>query len=240
MAMSFFTTKLILGSVFFLVGLGATMTMLTVMGKPEKKMSVASLRKTHKLLGFVFLILFLILGIMGSRFWGVTGDDLSTRAVLHAVLASGLFIVFMLKIVIIQFYKQFMRMAPSLGMTVFCLSFVVFIISGGYYTLRTLSTPVVPVEQGQINSSEIQGNFEAGKIIYDTKCASCHMADSKEKRIGPGLKDLLFKKALPHSGRPATVENIIAQLERPVLTMPAFKNFSQQEKADLIAYMKTL
>ncbi len=238
--MSYFTTKLILGSIFFLAGLGATITMLTVMGKTEKKMSVVTLRKMHKMLGFIFLILFLILGIMGSKFWAATGDEISTRAVLHAVLAAGLFIIFTLKIVIIQFYKQFLRIAPSLGMAVFCLSFVVFFISGGYYTLRTLGTSGSPPEPAQVTQMQVQGNIQRGKVLFDSKCASCHSAASEEKKIGPGLKDLLYKDTLPHSGRPANIENILAQLERPVLTMPAFKDLTEQELANLIAYLKTL
>jgi len=216
------------------------MTMLTVMGKAEKKMSVVTLRKMHKMFGFTFLILFLILGIMGSKFWAATGDDISTRAVLHAVLASGLFAIFILKIVIIQFYKQFLRIAPSLGMAVFCLSFVVFFISGGFYTLRAFSASSLPTEQSQMSLVQVQGNIEAGKALFEKKCSSCHLADSTEKKIGPGLQDLLYKDTLPHSGRPATIENILSQLERPVLTMPAYKDLTEQELADLIAYLNTL
>lgn len=238
--MSFFTTKLIFGSIFFVAGLGATIAMLTLMGKAEKKMSAVTLRKIHKMLGFVFLTLFLVLGIMGSIFWATKGDDISTRAVLHAVLAAGLFIIFILKIGIIRFYRQFLSIAPSLGMAVFCLSFVVFFISGGFFTLRTLSAPRSPTELIQTLPVQIQGSIDRGRALFETKCFSCHLADSKEKKIGPGLRDLLSEDTLPHSGRPATVENILSQLERPILAMPAFKNLSEQELADLIAYLKTL
>jgi cytochrome c2 len=216
------------------------MTMLVVMGKSEKKMSVVTLRKMHKVSGFVFLILFLVLGFMGFKFWAVAGDDISTRAVLHAVFAVGLFIIFILKITIIQFFKQFLKMAPGLGMTVFCLSFVVFVISGGHYALRTISAAGSPMEQTPVSTSRVEGDIGAGKALYDAKCASCHLTDSEEKKIGPGLKDLLYKESLPHSGRPATVENILSQLERPVLTMPAYKNLTEQELSDLITYLKTL
>jgi cytochrome c553 len=238
--MSFYTTKLILGSFFFLAGLGATIAMLTVMGKAEKKMSVVTLRKIHKTLGFIFLVLFLILGIMGSKFWAATGDEISTRAVLHAVLAAALFIIFTLKIVIIQFYKQFLRIAPSLGMAVFCLSFVVFFISGGFFVLRTLNASSSAIELTQTLPEQIQGSIEAGRTLFEAKCSSCHLSDSQEKKIGPGLQDLMYKDTLPHSGRPATVENILSQLKRPVLAMPAFKNLTEQQLADLIAYLKTL
>lgn len=232
--------KLILGSVFFLVGLGATLTMLTVMGKSEKKMSVVTLRKLHRMFGFMFLILVLVLGVMGTRYWAAAGDDLSPRAVMHAILAVGLFIIFILKIVIIQFYKQFLRMTPTLGMIVFCLSFVVFFISGGYYGLRTISAASTPADQSTVPKTQVQGDIGAGKTLFNAKCLTCHLTDSKEQKVGPGLKDLLFRDSLPHSGRPATVENILSQLKKPVLTMPAYKNLTDQELADLVAYLKTL
>jgi len=238
--MSYFTIKLILGSIFLLAGLGASLTMLTVMGKAEKRMSGVTLRRMHKMFGLLFLTLFLILGVMGSKFWATTGDGISTRAVFHAVLAAGLFIIFILKIGIIKFYKQFLRFVPSLGMTVFCLSFVIFFISGGYFALRTFLAYSPPPETTQVTDVQVQGNIEVGKALFDTKCASCHLADSEEKKMGPGLKDLLYKDTLPHSGRPATVENVLFQLEKPVLTMPAFKDLTKQDAADLIAYIKTL
>jgi mono/diheme cytochrome c family protein len=214
--------------------------MLTVMGRSEKKMGVVTLRKMHKMLGLIFFILFIVLGIMGSRFWASTGDGISTRAVLHAVLAVGLFVIFILKIMIIQFYKQFLRIAPTLGMTVFCLSFIVFFISGGYYALRAISTTDLPTEKTPLQDAQIQGDIGVGRALFDTKCASCHYTDSEDNKVGPGLQNLLFKESLPHSGRPATVENILSQLERPVLTMPAYKDLTEQELAGLMAYLKTL
>jgi hypothetical protein len=51
---------------------------------------------------------------------------------------------------------------------------------------------------------------------------------------------LLKKGSLPHTGNNATVENIKQQLIRPALTMPAFKDFSDQELADLWEYLRTL
>ena len=238
--MSYFTTKLILGSLFLLSGIAATISMLAVMGRAEKKMSAITLKRLHKITGFIFFILLLILSAMGSLFWANAGDEISTRAVLHAVLAGGLFILFILKILIVKFYKQFLRMAPTLGMTVFGLAFVVFFISGGYYSMRLLDPPEAPESQVQTLKSEIMGRVHFGKRIFDAKCASCHWVDSEEKKTGPSLQDILKKKTLPHSGRPATIKNILAQLERPVLAMPAFKNLTEQELADLMAYMKTI
>ena len=78
-----------------------------------------------------------------------------------------------------------------------------------------------------------------GKEIFDTKCAVCHNADSKDKKIGPGLAGIKDGK-LP-SGKDATDENMMENINKGGNGMPAFeKLLSDDEKASLIAYMKTL
>ena len=247
--MSFFVTKVILGSVFFLSGLAATLTMLVLMGRAEKKASPATLRKLHKFFGFIFFILLLVLAFMGLKHWASVGDEISTRAVFHAVLALALFITFFIKIAIVQFFKQFLKMAPTLGLIVFGFSFVVFALSGKFYVMRGYYSPqpnkmietLSATEIREQNSADqIQGRTEEGKKIYDRLCLTCHSAYSEEKKIGPSLMGLLTKDTLPHTAKPATKENIKQQLIRPALTMPAFKNFTAQELSDLLAYLKTL
>lgn len=238
--MSFFVIKVILGTILFLSGLGATLTMLTLMGRAEKKTSPTTLRKLHKFFGFIFFLLLLVLAFMGLRYWASVGDEISTRAVMHGILALALFIVFFTKVAIIQYFKQFLKMAPTLGLIVFSLSFVVFVISGKYYILRGyFSSPAAEITETSTNE-QIQGNVGEGKIIFDTKCLSCHSPDSEERKIGPSLMGLLKKDSLPHTGNPATIENIKQQLIRPALTMPAFKDFTDHEFTDLFAYLRTI
>lgn len=238
--MSFFITKVILGTVFFLSGLGATLTMLILMGRAENKISSRTLRKLHKFFGFIFFLLLLVLAFMGLRYWASVGDDISTRAVLHAVLALALFIVFFTKVAIIQFFKQFLKMAPTLGLIVFGLSFIVFVISGKFYILRGFYSPPAAEITETSTNTQIQDRTGEGKKIYDTKCLSCHSPDTEERKIGPSLMGLLSKDSLPHTGNPATVENIKKQLILPALTMPSFKDFAEQELADLFAYLRTI
>jgi cytochrome c len=78
-----------------------------------------------------------------------------------------------------------------------------------------------------------------GEEIFETKCGVCHNADSKDKKIGPGLAGIKDGK-LP-SGKDATDEAMTENLNKGGNGMPAFeKLLSDEEKADLIAYMKTL
>jgi len=125
-------------------------------------------------------------------------------------------------------------------MTVFCLAFVVFSTSGGYYFLRTFYSNTEQKETSTVTQDQIQSSVDSGKILFQNKCSSCHYAEKEDKKIGPGLKNLLKNETLPYSRRPATVENIKQQLIKPILTMPAFANLSEQELADLFVYLETL
>ena len=238
--MSFFVLKSILAAVFFVCALAAALSMLTMMGKAEKKTGPKTLRTAHKISGRLFLILLLVLLFLGMRYWVKIGDQASLRAVFHAVLGLGLTIIFLLKLSVVKVFKQFMRFAPGLGMLVFGFAFVVFAISAGFYTIKSLSGNSLPPEEIHADSSETTGSVDRGAVFFNARCLSCHSADSDEKKLGPGLKGLLKKENLPHSGRPATVENVKQQLLKPVLTMPAFPKLTDRQMADLIAYLETL
>ncbi len=238
--MSFFVIKSIIAGILFIAGLFALLTMLSLMGKTERKSSPKSLRRLHKISGFIFTILLLVNGILGMKYWAEAGDQLSTRAVFHGVLALALLIILILKMVVVQFYKQFLRFAPVMGMTVFALTFVVFSISAGYFLLRTISAQPETSELATPPPSSSKASAERGASLFNSNCASCHYADSEEARNGPGLKNLLKRENFPSSNRPATIENIRLQLQRPWRVMPAFSSLSEPEFADLVAYLNTL
>ena len=83
------------------------------------------------------------------------------------------------------------------------------------------------------------GDPAKGKEVFE-QCAVCHNADSDAKKTGPGLKGL-FAKAKLKNGKKPTEETIRAVVDTGGHGMPAFKEMlSDEEKADLIAYLKTL
>ncbi len=240
--MSFFLFKSILAVLFLITALIALLSMLTLMGKTDKKIKPNTLRKMHKTSGFLFLLLLLVISYFCLNYWMKLGDQASTRAVFHGVLAFALIIIFFIKIVLVQFYKQFLRFAPVLGILTFCFAFVVFSTSAGFYLLKTLcASPISP--QGSpvpLASNKISGSADRGEALFMNKCSSCHYADREDSRLGPGLKNLFKKERLPHSGRPATVENVKEQLIRPIVAMPSFASLSEQEMADLMEFLKIL
>lgn len=83
------------------------------------------------------------------------------------------------------------------------------------------------------------GDAAKGKEVFD-QCSVCHNADSTDKKIGPGLKGL-FKKDKLVDGKKPTEANVRAKVDEGGNGMPPYKDIlSDQEKNDLIAYLKTL
>jgi cytochrome c2 len=78
-----------------------------------------------------------------------------------------------------------------------------------------------------------------GKEVFE-QCSVCHNADSTEKKMGPGLKGLFSRDKLTN-GKKVTEANVLAKINEGGNGMPAYKEMlSDDEKADLIAYLKTL
>jgi len=238
--MSFFLFKSILAIFFLFAAIIAVISMLSLMGKTERKTSDKLLRKVHKSSGFVFTGFLLVISYFCLKYWAIVGDQLSTRAALHAVLSFALIIILILKLSIVQFYKKFLRFMPAMGMIVFVLSFIVFSTSAGFFFLRTLGAKAESLEISKPSQTLHQGDAEKGASLFKSKCFSCHHADKEENKHGPGLKNVLKKEKLPFSKRPANIDNIKKQLKTPFLAMPSFVSLSQEEIADLIAYLKTL
>ncbi|MGH9667595.1 MAG: c-type cytochrome, partial [Bryobacteraceae bacterium] len=83
------------------------------------------------------------------------------------------------------------------------------------------------------------GDAAKGKEVFE-QCAVCHNVDTDEKKMGPSLKGL-FKRATLKSGKKVTEANVKAQINAGGNGMPAYEDMlSDQEKADVIAYLKTL
>lgn len=92
-----------------------------------------------------------------------------------------------------------------------------------------------PLENKTLTASQTQG-----KELFDKKCSSCHLADSTQAKVGPGLKKLFKKETMPVSGWPVSEENLKKQLITPFDQMPAFDQLTDKEITTLTDYIKTL
>jgi cytochrome c2 len=232
-------SKSILATVFLAAGLVATLLMLALMGRAERKVSPVVLRRLHKIFGGIFLVLLVVISYFCLAYVKMAGEGLTVRAVFHGVLALTLFIVLVLKISIVRFYREFMRFVPSLGLAVFVLAFLVYTTSAGYFFIVGAGGRSVPPLEGA--GSRLSAEVENGRMLFARKCSYCHYADSDQGKLGPGLREVLTRETLPKSGRPATPENIREQLINPFGNMPSFRALlTEKEINELIAYLSTL
>lgn len=85
------------------------------------------------------------------------------------------------------------------------------------------------------------GDPAKGNELFDEQCAQCHHAYTEEKKKGPSLKWLFIKDKLDSTGKPVSDASVTEKIEKGGNGMPPFKGtFSDQDKADLLAFLKTL
>jgi cytochrome c len=84
-----------------------------------------------------------------------------------------------------------------------------------------------------------EGDATKGKEVFE-QCGVCHNTDTDEKKIGPSLKGL-FKHDKLKNGKKVTDETVKAVINAGGNGMPAYADLlSEAEKANVIAYLKTL
>jgi len=240
--------KTIVAVLLLAVGFVATLIMFHLQGRGEKLRRPGRIRGAHKAFGFVFFILLLVLVFTGMRYVAWDRGEPSARAIVHVVLASALFTLFIMKLLIVRFYRGLLRYVSTFGMIVFVLTVLVFSTSAGYYLARRgriwgtgsgeASEPAgeaaAPAEAAVVREAGL------GAAVYEQYCAFCHYPDRTGSKLGPGLKGVLRAETLPVSGRPATVENILSTLENPIGTMPAFTKLTAEELEHLIVFLRTI
>jgi cytochrome c len=84
-----------------------------------------------------------------------------------------------------------------------------------------------------------KGDAAKGKEVFE-QCGVCHNIDSPDKKVGPSLQGL-YKKPKLKNGKPVTDANVKAIVNAGGNGMPAYADMlSDDERADLIAYLKTI
>jgi cytochrome c len=85
-----------------------------------------------------------------------------------------------------------------------------------------------------------KGDAAKGKEVFD-QCSVCHNSDSTDVKVGPGLKGLFKRDKMSTTGKPTTDANVLMKINEGGNGMPAYGDvLSAEEKANVIAYLKTL
>lgn len=91
----------------------------------------------HRTAGYAYVSILSILAFKGADFLIQMGDGLSVRGTFHFVLAMALLAVLLLKLLTVRTHRQLMKHASVLGMTLFSLTLIIFLITAGYFFLQT-------------------------------------------------------------------------------------------------------
>jgi len=137
--MSLPTIKLLIAVTLVGAGIAAFVSQMVRMGRPDGKRDPERLMRFHRWDGRIFIVLLVPLAFLGSKFWAAAGDSLSVRLGFHVVLALTLLVVVLIKYLIVKAYRGFLRMAPTLGMTIFVLTLLVFALSAVFAGLALIS-----------------------------------------------------------------------------------------------------
>jgi hypothetical protein len=138
--MSDLTIKTIIAAIFLVAGTGAFLTMMVSMGRPGAAGDPEKRRKLHRIFGWTYVALLVPLVILGVHFIREMGDGMSTRAVFHMVLAEALVALVLLKVLIARFFRGFLKNSPALGMALFMLTLVVFLITAVFFIVQTAAS----------------------------------------------------------------------------------------------------
>jgi len=85
-----------------------------------------------------------------------------------------------------------------------------------------------------------KGDAAKGKTIFDAQCSVCHDAATTDKKMGPGFKGLYKRPKLATTGKPTNDANVLDKIKVGGNGMPPFDGLKADEKANLLAYLKTL
>jgi len=82
------------------------------------------------------------------------------------------------------------------------------------------------------------GDVKVGMQLFQKNCSMCHSTGSN-RIVGPGLANLYSRKSLPN-GQAVTDDNVTNWIRSGGGGMPGFPQLSDQQRADLVTYLKTL
>jgi mono/diheme cytochrome c family protein len=254
-----FLIKSLLSLLLFVLAVYGMYTMFEVFGRGTATDRTDRLRKRHRISGYLYVLLFLLISYLCISYAAVSRTELSPRAALHVLLTLSIIALFLMKVLFVRVYRQFYVQARTIGIMLGIMSFVLIGLSAGFYLTvsrfgqdRSLDKSAYYVLRGPflaVQQTGIPGvaairtdrlSIERGRALFASRCSACHDPLSTGTIVGPGLKGLLRNPLLPISKHPATAESIRFQLRQPQGAMPSFAYLSEDEMNDLIAYLNTL
>lgn len=99
----------------------------------------------------------------------------------------------------------------------------------------------VTMLSGTVSGAAKPGDATKGAATFAMNCDVCHNTDSTEPKVGPGLKGLFKRENLANKKKVSDASVMELINKGSPVGMPGFEDqLSEQERADVLAYLKTL
>ncbi len=163
-------TTSFIGVLFVLVGACATAIMLEMRGNPQDRPINKRLIQAHRILGYQFVVLSLIMLFLMINKVSTFQEEFSSRILLHIALGIILVPLLFIKIMIVRRFRRIGAQLFGLGVAVFLIGFVLNGITAGHYFLHQSDVRYVVVSEGDTVALDV----DMGRQLVTGKCAKCH------------------------------------------------------------------
>ena len=194
------------------VAIGAINVWLILQASAQVKNAKASapLIAAHRIGGYIFIALFLVMAyFMVARLGDVSGGP-STSTVIHLTLAMVLSPLLFVKVLIARYYKSYHSFLMPIGLLIFVLSFVLIGIAAGPSLAHRARMQTVSLTSIDLPPAAIDLNMAAKKM--ENRCSKCHSLDriaGAHKDARGWLTTVNRMRDLPDSGISAEDSRII-------------------------------
>jgi mono/diheme cytochrome c family protein len=159
-----------LATLLVVIGGVTVLIMLEMTGKVRDSPRRKGWILIHRILGYLFLILFASMLVFMVVKAGGFQEELPARAMIHIILALLLVPLIMIKVVIARRHAQLSTKLIMLGLAIFGLSFGLTGITAGYYALHRSDYKYSVLS----DMDDDLLNVEIGQKITNRKCSKCH------------------------------------------------------------------
>jgi cytochrome c2 len=169
------------GVLFTSIGAVTAFIMIRLKGRSRDHIHGKTFVRAHRILGYVFIALYVLMVVTMIIRISYYQDELSPRAILHVVFALSLLPLLAAKWLVARKYKLLTSRLFFLGMTIFLFAFLLNAISAGHYYLYRGAVREVAISS--IDKETM--NEDIGRQLVVKKCAKCHTLE----RIFRSFKD---------------------------------------------------
>jgi cytochrome c5 len=159
-----------LAVVFLVCGITATFIMLELRGAPKDRTINSLLIKLHKILGWIFTGVFLLMvAVMIIKISGYKAE-VSSRISFHIVFSLALIPLLGMKIIIARRYSRLSKYLIGFGPVALAFAFSITGLSAGYYFLH--SSDIKYVSLAEFDNKILDKNL--GRQVVNQRCNKCH------------------------------------------------------------------